>query len=82
MKFPNAAAAGGGAESSVLPRLRLVLSWLALLWERLWPALWPMVGIAGLFTAVWGPDMPPGRFFWVSLRWLATMPQGRPSMRA
>ncbi|MGB0554496.1 MAG: TIGR02302 family protein [Alphaproteobacteria bacterium] len=31
--------------------LRLILSWLSLLWERLWRALWPSVGVLG-FTIV------------------------------
>ncbi len=40
-----------GSTHGRLSRL-IVLSRLALLWERLWPALWPAVGVTGVFVAL------------------------------
>jgi uncharacterized protein (TIGR02302 family) len=38
--------------------LRLILSWLSLLWERLWRALWPSVGVLGFAIVLALFDLP------------------------
>ncbi len=42
----------GSALAAVLPRWRISLSRIILLWERLWPALWPGLAFAGLFLVL------------------------------
>ncbi len=43
--------AGEAAEALAIPRAKLVLVWLTILWERVWPAVWPAIGVLGLFLA-------------------------------
>ncbi len=43
--------AGDAAEALAIPRAKLVLVWLTILWERVWPAIWPAIGVLGLFLA-------------------------------
>ncbi len=38
--------------------LRLIFSWLSLLWERLWRALWPSLGVLGLAIVLALFDLP------------------------
>ncbi|MGE4218191.1 MAG: TIGR02302 family protein [Alphaproteobacteria bacterium] len=44
---------------------RLILSWAALAWERLWPALWPAVGVSGLFLLLALLDLLPALPGWL-----------------
>jgi len=39
--------AGDAAEALAIPRAKLVLVWLTILWERVWPAVWPAIGVFG-----------------------------------
>jgi len=59
--------AGSAAEALAIPRTKLVLVWLTLLWERVWPAIWPAVGVLGLFLAAALFDVLPLLPGWLHL---------------
>src|SRR3546814_16479838 len=59
--------AGNGEAERARNPWRLLLSWSALLWERLWPALWPALGIAGLFVLLGLFDILPSLPGWLHL---------------
>ncbi len=59
--------AGDAAEALAIPRTKLVLVWLTLLWERVWPAVWPAVGVVGLFLAAALFDILPLLPGWLHL---------------
>lgn len=59
--------AGDAAEALAIPRTKLVLVWLTLLWERVWPAVWPAMGVLGLFLAAALFDVLPLLPGWLHL---------------
>ena len=59
--------AGGAAEALAIPRTKLVLVWLTILWERVWPAVWPAIGVLGLFLAAALFDVLPLLPGWLHL---------------
>ena len=64
----------GGSEKppkNVIARWRVLSSWLALTWERLWPLLWPSVGLAGLWIVLALTDVLPLLPGWVHAGLLA-----------
>jgi uncharacterized protein (TIGR02302 family) len=54
-----------------IPRVRLWLARLALVWEHFWPAIWPALGISGLFLAVALLDILPALSPWLHIVVLA-----------
>ncbi len=63
--------AGDAAEALAIPRAKLVLVWLTILWERVWPAVWPAIGVLGLFLAAALFDILPLLPGWLHLVVLA-----------
>ena len=59
--------AGDAAEALAIPRAKLVLVWLTILWERIWPAVWPAIGVLGLFLAAALFDVLPYLPGWLHL---------------
>ena len=59
--------AGDAAEALAIPRAKLLLVWLTILWERIWPAVWPAIGVLGLFLAAALFDVLPLLPGWLHL---------------
>ncbi len=58
---------GDAAEALAVPRAKLLLVWLTILWERVWPAVWPAIGVLGLFLAAALFDVLPLLPGWLHL---------------